>query len=74
MNIINLTYAQDLIKFFIETFIKLYGVQNVSHNIHGLVHLVDDVKRFGVDRFSAFKFENYMQILKKYLRKAEKPL
>lgn len=26
------------------------------------------------DNFSAFKFENYMQVFKKYLRKAEKPL
>jgi len=70
-----LTYAQDLIHFFIKTFIKLYGIQNISHNVHSLIHLVNDVKRFGpVDNFSAFKFENYMQILKKYLRKAEKPL
>lgn len=54
---------------------KLYGAENVSHNIHGLIHLVDDVRKFGpVDNFSAFKFENYLQILKKYIRKAEKPL
>lgn len=70
-----LTYAQDLIHFFIKTFIKLYGIQNISHNVHSLIHLVDDVRRFGpVDNLSAFKFENYMQILKKYLRKTEKPL
>lgn len=71
----HLAYAQHMISFFIKTFIKLYGIRNVSHNVHNLVHLVDDVKRYGpVDIFSAFKFENYMQILKKYLRKAEKPL
>lgn len=71
----HLSYAQNLICFFITTFMELYGVQNVSHNVHSLIHLVDDVKRFGpLDNFSAFKFENYMQILKKYLRKAEKPL
>lgn len=70
-----LNYAQDLIEFFIKTFIKLYGVENISHNVHGLVHLVNDVRKFGpVDNFSAFKFENYLQILKKYLRKADKPL
>lgn len=70
-----LSYAQDLVSFFIKTFIKLYGVQNLSHNIHSLIHLIDDVKKFGsLDNFSAFKFENYMQVLKKYLRKAEKPL
>lgn len=54
---------------------KLYGIQNVSHNIHSVVHLVDDVKKFGsLDNFSAFKFENYMKILKQYIRKADKPL
>lgn len=70
-----LNYAQDLILFFIKIFIKIYGVQHMSHNVHSLVHLVDDVKRFGpLDNFSAFKFENFMQILKKYIRKADKPL
>jgi len=70
-----LSYAQDLILFFIKTFIKLYGIQNISHNVHSFIHLVDDVKKFGpLDNFNAFKFENYMQILKKYIRKADKPL
>jgi len=70
-----LSYAQDLILFFIKTFMRLYGIQNMSHNVHSLIHLVDDVKKYGpLDKFSAFKFENYMQILKKYVRKADKPL
>lgn len=71
----HLSYAQDLIHFFIETFKKRYGVKNVSHNVHSLVHLGKDVETFGpLDNFSAFKFENYLQKLKKYLRKADKPL
>lgn len=70
-----LSYAQELVFFFIKTFIKLYGIHNVSHNVHSLLHLVNDVRRFGpLDDFSAFKFENYMQTLKKLLRKSEKPL
>lgn len=70
-----LYYVQDMIQFFIKTFMKLYKVQNVSHNVHNLIHLVNDVRKFGsLDNFSAFKFENYMQVLKKYLRKADKPL
>lgn len=70
-----INYAQDLIFFFIETFKKLYGTENMSHNIHSFVHLVDDVKRFGpLDNFTAFKFENYMKTLKKYIRKTERPL
>lgn len=69
-----LSYVQELVFFFIKTFIKLYGI-HVSHNVHSLFHLVDDVRRFGpLDDFSAFKFENYMQTLKKLLRKSEKPL
>ncbi|XP_070161256.1 uncharacterized protein [Polyergus mexicanus] len=69
------TYAQDLVLLFIKRFMKLYGVYNMSHNIHNLIHLIDDVKKFGpLDNFSAFKFENYMQILKKYIRKADRPL
>ncbi|KYN11044.1 hypothetical protein ALC57_16823 [Trachymyrmex cornetzi] len=62
-----LAYVQDLILFFVKTFIKLYGIENVSHNVHSLIHLVDDVKKFGsLDNFSAFKFENCMQVLKNY--------
>jgi len=70
-----LTYAQELILFFIKMFKRLYGIQNISHNIHSLVHLVSDVQKFGpLDNFSAFKYENYMQIFKKFIRKADKPL
>lgn len=71
----HLYYVQDMIRVFIKTFIKLYKVQNVSHNVHSLIHLVNDVRQFGsLDNFSAFKFENYMQVLKKYVRKPDKPL
>lgn len=70
-----LSYAQDLILFFIKTFIKIYGIENMSHNVHSFVYLVNDVKKFGpLDNFSAFKFENYMRILKRFIRKADKPL
>ncbi|KAJ8946115.1 hypothetical protein NQ314_008976 [Rhamnusium bicolor] len=51
-------YADSLLNYFVKTFIILY-----------------DVKRFGpLDQFSAFPFENYMQSLKKLLRKSDKPL
>lgn len=70
-----LNYAQDLILFFIKRFMKIYGIHHMSHNVHSLLHLVDDVKNFGpLDNFSAFKFENHMQIFKKYIRKAERLL
>lgn len=68
-------YAETLLKHFIESFGTLYGKHHISHNIHNLFHLTEDVKNFGIlDNFSAFKFENFMQVLKKLIRKSEKPL
>jgi hypothetical protein len=68
-------YANSLLHHFVKTFSALYGPENVSHNVHGLLHLADDVKKYGpLDAFSAFQFENYMQSFKKLVRKAEKPL
>jgi len=68
-------YSKKLLEHFVKSFIKLYGKHHVSHNVHGLIHLVDDVKNFGIlDNFSAFKFENFMQTLKQFIRKSEKPL
>lgn len=71
----NNTYAKDLLMFFVKTFKLLYGEDNIVYNVHNLIHLCEDVKKYGsLDTFSAFPFENYMQVLKKQLRKSEKPL
>lgn len=70
-----LDYAEVLLKYFVETFITLYGKEHVSHNIHNLLHITNDVRKFGpLDKFSAFSFENYMQVLLKLIRKQDKPL
>lgn len=43
--------------------------------MHSLIHLAQDAKRFGtLDTFSSFKYENYLQILKKLLKKHDQPL
>lgn len=66
----NLLYTEELIQYFVDKFKFIYGSHHVSHNVHGLLHIVDDVRKFGVlDRFSCFKFENYNQILKKLICK-----
>lgn len=71
----SLDYAEELLVYFVTTFKVLYGAKNMSHNIHNLLHLVDDVRTFGVlDNFSAFPFENFLHSLLKSLRKNEKPL
>lgn len=68
-------YAQELLEHFVSSFKLLYGTDNVSHNVHGLIHLAQDAKRFGtLDTFSSFKFENYLQTLKNLLKKHDQPL
>lgn len=70
-----LDYAKLLLRYYIETFIILYGKENASHNTHNLLHICDDVKNFGsLQEFSAFPFENYMQSILKMIRKNDKPL
>lgn len=68
-------YAHSLLIYFVQTFIILYGKYLVSHNVHNLLHLTNDVKLFGnLDSFGAFQFENFMQIFLKYTRKPDNPI
>lgn len=47
----------------------------MSHNMHSILHLSDDVKKFGpLNSFSAFPFESYMQPFKKKIKSGVKPL
>lgn len=70
-----LQYAENLLKHFVQSFVTLYGTAHASHNIHNLLHLVADVRKFGtLDNFSCFRFENHMSAIKKLLRKGDKPL
>lgn len=60
---------------FIEGFQKIYGKEYVSHNIHNLLHLCPDVGKFvNLDKFSSFRFENYLSSVKKWIRKGHQPL
>lgn len=71
----NNEYAHDLLVYFVQNMSILYGPQNVTYNMHTVIHLPADAKRLGpLDSFSAFPFENYLFTLKKLLRKFDKPL
>jgi len=70
-----ISYAHELMKHFITNSIQIYGPDFISHNIHNFLHLSDCVRLFGsLDNFSAFPFENFMQKLKKMVRKSSQPL
>ena len=71
-----LNYAEKLLIWFVREAKALYGTAFLSYNVHNLIHLVSDVRyhRCSLDGISAFPFENYLQILKKYVRNSNKPL
>lgn len=71
----NIMWAQILLEYFLKCFRQIYGATFMSHNLHNLLHICSDVRKYGpLDEFSAFRFENYMSNIKKMLRKNEKPL
>lgn len=68
-------FCEKVLIYFVDKFGKLYGKQFISHNVHGLLHIVDDYNQYGsLDNCSCFPFENYLQFLKKMVWKFEKPL
>ncbi|XP_043277800.1 uncharacterized protein [Venturia canescens] len=58
------------LKIFVQQGVSLYGNDFVSYNVHGLLHLVDDVERFSpADEYSAFPYENAIKVFRRYVRK-----
>lgn len=68
-------YANSLLVWFVSNYANIYGEKYLSHNVHNLLHIANDVLTFGcLDNFSCFKFENHMQKIKKKLHNSGKPL
>lgn len=69
------SFSKSLINHFVVEFGNIYGKQYMSHNVHIILHLADDAKKYGsINNFSAFPFESYMQPLKKKIKNGVKPL
>jgi len=64
-----ISYSRYLLQNFIRRTIDLYSKDFLVYNFHSLSHLADDAEHFGsLDEISAFKYENYMRVIKKMLR------
>ncbi|XP_071111468.1 uncharacterized protein [Haliotis cracherodii] len=69
------SYANEILCIFVQNFAQIYGNDMLVYNVHGLVHLSEDVKKFGpLDNYSAFVFESYLGKLKRLLRTPNRPL
>lgn len=71
----NVPLANRLLEQFVSDFSLLYGAEYLSYNIHNLLHLAECVELHGpLYSFSAYRFENYMQEIKKIVRKCDQIL
>lgn len=66
----NIQQAQSLLELFVENFPIIFGEESVSFNVHSLLHIAEDVAKYGtLSEFAAYDFENRLQKLKKHVRK-----
>ena len=69
------TYANQLLCIFVSQFGELYGEDQLVYNVHGLVHIANDVFKFGpLDNYSGFVFESFLGRLKRLVRRPYLPL
>ena len=67
-------YAHQLLLHFVSKAAELYTKEFLVYNVHTLVHLYDQTKRYGyLDNCSAWKFENYLKNLKTKVRSGNNP-
>ena len=71
--------AKKLLNYFVYNSKECYGDTFCLHtvyNVHGLIHIADDVEYFkkSLQSISAFAFENYLQELKRFVRSRHNPV
>jgi hypothetical protein len=71
----NLSFVESLLREFVNDCVKQYTTEFISYNVHNLIHLPSDYKRYkNLENISAFPFESYLGCLKACLRSGFKPL
>lgn len=71
----NNNLALNLLRQFVENYSSHYGPQFINYNVHSLIHLPFFAHLHGsLDNYSSFKYENYLQILKKSMKCCRYPL
>lgn len=68
--------AEKLLLNFVNNYQQCYGNTScISYNVHGLIHLPYYVMLHGpLDTFLVFKYENFLQKIKKFIKNSRYPL
>lgn len=67
--------AKNALNNFVNESPRIYDKYFVVYNVHSLIHLCDDVEKFGqLESFSCFEYENLLGKLKKSVRGTNRPL
>ncbi|XP_072751192.1 uncharacterized protein [Anoplolepis gracilipes] len=70
----HIDFAEEVLYNFVKYFEKSYGKEEVTYNLHSLIHLVTDVRNLGnLNTINCFPFENYLGKLKKLVRSSANP-
>ena len=65
-------YAKSLLQYYVSKTEPIYGCTITTYNVQNLVHLTDVLNHnVGLHEISAFPFENYMQVIKKFVSNAK---
>ena len=72
----NLDFALQNLLCFVKYAPFIFGITFMTYNTHSLIHLVDDVERFGcsLNEISAFFYENHLRKLKPCIKKGNNPI
>ncbi|XP_017476345.1 PREDICTED: uncharacterized protein LOC108366438 [Rhagoletis zephyria] len=66
----NTQIAQNMLSLFVQNFPVVFGETSVTYNVHHLLHLTNSIEEIGlISESSVYDFENYLQILKRYVKK-----
>ena len=71
-----LEYAEQLLRNFVHDFAILYGEHLISFNVHDLLHITEDVRRFRktLTALSSYRFQNKLGSIKQLVNSAHLPL
>lgn len=67
--------AKECFKDYLEKQIEYYGENTIGSNFHNIIHIVEDVIKFGnLNSISTYDFENCLRHLKLSLQQCNRPL